>query len=376
MIYAMSVVWLIVGSSICLWFIATLFSVISRKFLYMGRGEYSPRFIFQITSKECLETVCRAVDSIIKSCGKMSFTNYEIWVVTDNHNPLRLTDTRVRQIVVPSEFRCGSKYKARALEYARRRRIDQVYTGWIYFMDEENWITEQTIRAITHFAVHGNAKLASGPLMLRNGGSRFTWLGDSIRTSECRLCHLGHSRGWWPLHGDNLLLHCEVEKEIGWEFKDLTEDILFTAHALDRGYRTGWHGGELQSTSPASIVDFIKQRRRWFRGILQCVLGRNVGTKYKALEAYLLLCGLMGIFFIVGTVANLFYDFIPFAILWYYLYPTIVIFSFAYFLGCGATLKDRATAALFCWVFGVLEGIAAWGSLIKPPQVFDIIKKT
>lgn len=375
MIFLLSIVWLIVGSSIFSWFVATLFSIVSGKFLYAGKAEYSSRFIFQITSKECLGTVERGANSIIKSSEEVDFTNYEIWVVTDNPNPPRFTDERIRVIVVPSEFDCRARYKARALEYARRKRISEVYNGWIYFMDEENWITEQTIRAITNFAEYGNAKLASGPLMFSSGGSRLVWLGDSIRTSEGRVCHLGHSCGWWPLYGENLIMHSEVETGIGWEFNSLTEDILFTAYAGQKGYRTGWHGGELHSTSPTSLVDFIRQRRRWFRGMLQFVLNKNVKVKYRALELYLLLCGLLGMILIAGTMTDLLYNFAHSAALWYYLSPALVMFPAVYFTGCRGSLKDKLTASLLSWVFVILEGVAAWLSLVNPPRDFDIVKK-
>jgi egghead protein (zeste-white 4 protein) len=372
----LSVVWVIVGSSIYLWFIAMLFSMVSGKFLYSGEAKYTPRFIFQITTKECLETVKRGVDSIISSCDRVGFTNYEIWVVTENPCPPAFTDSRVRVMAVPGEFVCSARYKARNLEFAKRRRIAEGYQGWIYFMDEENWISEQTIRAITNFAERGNARLASGPLLFGNGGSRFVWLGDSLRTSQGRLCHLGHACGWWPLYGENLLMHSEVEKVIGWEFNGLTEDIIFTAHAGQKGYRTGWHGGGLHSTSPTSLADFIRQRRRWFRGMLQFVFDKNVKVKYRALELYLLLCGLLGILFFAGTAAGLLYHLTTSAVLWYYLFPALLALSAAYFIGCGGNLKDKLTAVSLCWVFVGLEGVAAWQSLLNPPHGFDIVKKT
>jgi egghead protein (zeste-white 4 protein) len=375
MIIFLSIVWAIVGSSIYLWFIAMVFSIANGKFRYAGDAEYMPHFIFQITSKDCLETVRRGVDSIVASCDKVGFANYEIWVVTENPNPLRFVDKKKRVIVVPGEFKCGARYKARDLEYAKRQRIREVFNGWIYFMDEENWISEQTVRAITNFAERGSSKLASGPLMFCSGGSKFAWLGDSIRVSENRVCHLGHSCGWWPLYGENLLVHSEVEKRVGWEFSGLTEDILFAAHAGQTGYRTGWHGGELYSTSPMSLVDFVRQRRRWFRGMLQFVLSKDIGIKYRVLELYLLLVGLLGIFFITGTVAHLVYDFNFSLVHWCYLYPALVMFSAVYFVGCAGNLKDRMMAALLCWVFGGLEGIAAWQSLLNPPKGFDIIQK-
>ena len=171
-------------------------------------------------------------------------------------------------------------------------------------------------------------------------------------------------------------MHCEVEKDIGWDFNSLTEDVLFTVYAGGRGYRTAWHGGELHSTSPASLVDFIRQRRRWMRGILQVVLNKKLKVKYRAFELYLFLCSLLGMILIVCIIIDLFYDITPFAHLWYYLFPALLMFPAIYFTGCKGNLKDRLTAGLLSWVFVILEGVAGWLSLVNPPQGFDIVKKT
>lgn len=375
MVFFIVIVWLIVGSSIFLWFIAMLFSFFTRGFVYKGTAEYSGRLIFQLTSKECLSIVKRGILSIVKSCHEVGFSNYEIWLVTDKQRPPICVDRQVKVIIVPNDFECKARYKARALEYARRRRVREHYNGWIYFIDEENWVTKQTINAINHFIAHGNAQIASGPLIFTRASSMLIWLGDSIRTAECRVCHFGHSFGRWPVHGENLLLHSEVEKEVGWEFESLLEDVMFSAYAAQKGYGTGWHGGQLFSTSPMSLLDFIKQRRRWFRGMLQHVLNRNVNAKYKVLELYLLSCGLLGIIFVAGVVVNLFYHFVSPSFSYFYLYPSLILLSTACFIGCNGNYWQRLLSALFCWVFVIVDSISAWFSLIKPPKRFDIIKK-
>ena len=287
-----------------------------------------------------------------------------------------MKDKKARWVFVPDSFKTVAKFKALSLEFARRLRAEEGYNGWIYYMDEENWITAQTVRAITNFAVHGNAKLASGPLVFRTGGSYPAWLGDSIRNSEGRINCLQHSLGYWPVHGDNMLMEFSVEKDVGWEFPQLTEDVQFTGHALDKGYRTGWHGGELQTVSATSISDFIKQRRRWFRGILQCIFSPTISTRYRLLQTYIFVTGLMGTVVLFGVTADLFFNITPFARAWFYSVPVIAIFAFIYFIGCRSGFKDRLIAGLFCWFFTLLEGIGAWGSIVAPPKGFDIIKKT
>ena len=109
--------------------------------------------------------------------------------------------------------------------------------------------------------------------------------------------------------------------------------------------------------------------------MLQVVLNRNVNTKYKVLELYLLSCGLLGIIFVAGVVVNLFYHFVSPSFSYFYLYPSLILLSTACFIGCNGNYWQRLLSALFCWVFVIVESISAWFSLIKPPKRFDIIKK-
>lgn len=375
MTYVLGFFWLFLAATMLFWIAAALFGKITGRFLYSGKESFSPRVIFQITTKYTPDTVNRGVESIRKSCDLAGFSNYEIWVVTVNPEP-RLTDEKVRRIIVPDSFQTVAKFKARSLEFVRRIRTEEGYLGWVYYMDEENWISEQTVRAITHFAAKGNAKIASGPLVSHNGGSYLCWLGDSVRHSEGRINCLLHSLGYWPAHGDNLLVEFSVEKEVGWEFSGLTEDVQFTGHALDKGYRTGWHGGELQTVSATSILDFIKQRRRWFRGIIQCAFSNDVSPRYRLVQGYVFFSGLSGLFLVPGVITDVTLNISPFARMWSFSLPLILMYGFVFFIGCRSGFKDRFTAGLLCWFFILLEGIGTWGSIVVPPKSFDIIKKT
>lgn len=374
MIFALEFFWIFLGATVLFWVAATLYGTITGKFVYSGKGDTSPRFIFQITTKFTPDTVNRGVESIRKSCAEAGFSNYEIWVVTINPTP-ELTDGEARRVVVPESFQSIAKFKAKSLEFARRLRAEEGYQGWVYYMDEENWISAQTVRAITNFAVKGNARIASGSLVFHSGGSYLSWLGDSVRNSEGRVNFLQHSLGYWPAHGDNLLIEYGVEKAVGWEFSQLTEDVQFTGHALDKGYRTGWHGGELHTVSAASVPDFIKQRRRWFRGILQCVFSTDISVKYRSLQAYVMLSGLISFFMPAGVTTDLVFNISPFARMWFYSMPVIAMLAFTFYIGCCSNVKDRFIAGILCWFFFLLEGIGAWGSIIAPPKGFDIIKK-
>jgi len=51
----------------------------------------------------------------------------------------------------------------------------------------------------------------------------------------------------------------------------LAEDTLFAINAkVKYGPNIfGWHGGVVEEKSPLSVSDLVKQRRRWFYGLIQ-----------------------------------------------------------------------------------------------------------
>ena len=63
----------------------------------------------------------------------------------------------------------------------------------------------------------------------------------------------------------------DVEDEVGWtNGKTLAEDTLFAIKARVKYGKEafGWHGGVVEEKSPMNLKDLIKQRRRWFYGLI------------------------------------------------------------------------------------------------------------
>jgi beta-1,4-mannosyltransferase len=74
------------------------------------------------------------------------------------------------------------------------------------------------------------------------------------------------------MHGSNILLRSDVEEIVGWENgKTIAEDSLFAINARIKCGKGlfGWHGGVVEEKSPLSLRDFVKQRQRWFWGLIQ-----------------------------------------------------------------------------------------------------------
>lgn len=56
------------------------------------------------------------------------------------------------------------------------------------------------------------------------------------------------------------------------DFGSLAEDFEFSQDAWRRGFTSGRIHGIVREQSPVTLRDFLKQRRRWFMGIVRALL--------------------------------------------------------------------------------------------------------
>jgi len=231
-------------------------------------GKY--KVIFQITTRGFnVDALKRSIESI-KYWAPKYLKNYEIWVVTEpDANPEIDNIKDVKIIKVPYEFstKNGAKYKARALEYAKelRKNYDHENT-WIYFLDEESIVGEDTILGIIDFIENKRGLIGQGLIIYPNfyGKNIFTSLADSIRPSADISTYIFQIKtgfvSW--MHGSHVLIRSDVEQKVGWDFgKTWGEDSLFGLKAQELGYKIEWLKGRLYEQSPFTIKDFLKQRR-------------------------------------------------------------------------------------------------------------------
>ena len=72
------------------------------------------------------------------------------------------------------------------------------------------------------------------------------------------------------MHGSFVLTPARIEREITWDVGghgSITEDAYFALVAMDRGVRFDWVEGFVREQSPFTLLDLLKQRRRWFCGL-------------------------------------------------------------------------------------------------------------
>ena len=251
------------------------------------------RMIFQITTIGDMEIVQESVDNINRICKEVGYNNYHIDVVSEVNESFNGAVT----LTVPQNYSTlnHAKYKARALQYSieqREKKGENTSDTWIYHLDDESMITKQGLLSILDHADNNREPIAEGLITYPNKmnvGSKLVKYLDAVRPTFCYTCcaMLKSQRKPDWLHGSNLLLRADIEKDIGWDFPDTcAEDSLFGYVAYKKyGGIFGWHGGVLEEQSPFTFSDFIKQRQRWIKGTFEN-LGRmgkweRVKTSYR-----------------------------------------------------------------------------------------------
>ena len=275
-----------------------------------------PRIIFQITTRSATKTpvVKRGIDSIINSSMKINYNNYQISIITDDpKDRTTLNGTKCEVIIVDKKFKAFAIKKGRALQYAvehRRKTGKNIASYWIFHMDDESYVTDQTIISLLKFIREGNAMASEGPIFYPlkfESANPLTAIAESIRPFSCYDC-VSQMTNPPPLHmhGSNLLVRSDIEDSIGWNFgPTLAEDQIFGYRIYEKyGPKSmGWHGGILLEQPPLNIKDHFMQRRRWVLGSLQNMARFPFIHKFKLM--FKLVTYFMG--FVSGVISTILY---------------------------------------------------------------------
>jgi len=255
----------------------------------LKRIRNDPEIIFQITTRSATRTpvVKRGIQSILESCRKVEYNRFKISVITDDPTDNSELDGYGCEVVlVPKSFKTSAIKKGRALQYAllhRRSQDENKKQIWIYHMDDESFVTTQTILSLLKFIRDGKGVASEGPIFYPlkfESANVLTALAESIRPFTCYDCVSQMTNKVviktppLHMHGSNLLVRSDVEDNIGWNFgPTLAEDQLFGYLVYEKygSNSMGWHGGVLLEQPPLNIKDHFMQRRRWVLGSLQNV---------------------------------------------------------------------------------------------------------
>jgi hypothetical protein len=191
---------------------------------------------------------------------------FEIWVVTEPSDPHSYPF--VDQVfVVPPDFETSqhTKFKSRALEYARLHRIRSGLTGYkILYIDDDSAVTPDFLDECYNHPFD----LMQGVVVIGRTHGFLSYLDAGLRVMSClSLCsffqELNHHL--WT-HGEGFCIDEKVDRAVAWDFPGwYADDLVYGAVATRKmGFRMHSTYAKVQTNSPVSVRQYIKQRRRWF----------------------------------------------------------------------------------------------------------------
>lgn len=359
--------------------------------------------VFRIVSRgQNREALQSTISRCVSEMQKGPMFDYLVEVVIEDvpgvgHLP---KSDRIRYLVIPRNYSTPntSLYKARALQFAlENSRVPD--NAWLVHLDEETQPTFSGIRGISKMIREeeesGRLRVGQGAILYHRDWVRhpFLTLADNVRTGDdFARFHFQHRLGRtiFGLHGSYIVVRNDVEKSIGFDFGpqgSITEDAFWALKLMEAGGRARWVEGYLEEQSTQSLGDFVRQRRRWYQGLIKVAIHTPVKLRWRlAIGANTLL-----------------WTFAPFAVIYTLLHMflgteiaawirALANFSFAsfvtlYITGLKANLdefgiKDRVErVGWYCLqiillpLFTLLEAAGVMLALMKPVAGFHVVKK-
>ncbi len=357
-----------------------------------------------VTAGRNIEVVLRTIRRCQSEMAKTPLAPYIIEIVMDYGDNILLLpqhDKDVRVIVVPKDYRTpnNSRFKARALHYALLHSSISD-TTWIVHLDEETQPTSSSIKGICKFIrqeeLSQKLHVGQGGLVYHREWEKYPFLtlADTVRTGDdFARFYFQHRLGvtLFGLHGSYIVVRNDVEKATGgFDFGpqgDITEDAFWAVKAMESGFRCAWIDGYLEEQSCMSLLDFLRQRRRWFQGLVKVSLYAPVKLRWRlCLGLNTMLWGLAP-FTMLYTFINLFYNVDINVIIRALASYSFATFATLYVTGLKANMDEHGitgrgtrillTLLLFVLlpVFATMECLGVLWAMLAPVKGFQVVKK-
>lgn len=356
-----------------------------------GRFELVVAYVSRGQNKTALARAIAATRQILDGLG----VNYTIEAITD----MPVDAGADVSFVVPASYqtRKGARYKARALHYAAQYRRAARNT-WVLHMDEESVITPELVHGLQAFLPTARPlTIGQGEIKYNahNYGSNLLITAiDSIRTGDdlgrFRLQYKLFNRPLFGMHGSFFLVNSLLERKVGFDLGgkgSITEDAYFALVCADRGVRFEWVDGFIREQSPFTIMELLKQRRRWITGLRLLMFDDAVRLKHRAmLMASISLTHVSWISLVV-TIWNVAAGGSAFPSWLVFIAAAMTALTAAMYLlgayrnviGTDLTPQRRlaiwALSGVFMPISCLVEGLAVIYSIVRPVKVFEVVNK-
>lgn len=349
------------------------------------------------------KALAKTILRIKKEMAAVPLFPYVIEVVSERGFDFHQHD-RLGIIVVPKDYQTpnGSRFKARALHYATfHSPISD--NAWIMHLDEESRPTKSVIRGMARMIREEDRKekpaIGQGAILYHRQWRQhpFLTLADNVRTGDdMGRFYIQHRIGItiFGLHGSFILARNDVEKKLGgFDFGpagDVTEDAWWALVAMDNGYRSRWCDGYLEEQSCQSVLDFMRQRRRWWVGLRLVVMNAPVDLKWKLLLGSQVALWTLAPFALVYSFFHIFFGTFSSEALRFLANFAYSSFVTLYFVGLHINIKEGLAEKDILFkicayilqglmtiipIFSSMEGLAILWAVFHPSKGFHVIKK-
>lgn len=203
---------------------------------------------------------------------------------------------KLRVVITPKDYKNNLLAKGRAMHYF----IENYTRGdfWYSFFDDDNLIMgNRFLYEIPYYEKRGYV-VCNPILKPRSGRSTPAYIMDWIRYFDDLMIFRFFTglmgKPILGLHGELLTVKGSVLREIGFNRYSYTEDFRFAGEIVGRGYKSWQTKTILSIKSPNSMRDLLKQRGRWFKGLVEDL--RFVPWEMRIIVGWRLSLWILGIF--------------------------------------------------------------------------------
>jgi len=244
--------------------------------------------------RESLSSITNTLESISKQNYPKHLMNVFLIVEADDYSEDVVNELLSRysslniKIIKHSIPRGCRRLKAKAINYA----FNYTDTEIVGIYDADNiFPSDQVLNAVLLLMSKNYVAIGTRVYRFRNGLLGTLTLIESYIWHNITIPFMKYILGLIPLSGEGLFIRRDIVKEIP---ETLAEDSILAFNLQLNGYKVGLLDSYVFEKAPIDLINFIKQRIRWYRGylenlmhILKCRVKSS--SRFKIVMLYLLI---------------------------------------------------------------------------------------